>query len=274
MMLGIDVSHYDEQVDWPVLARGGVAFTIAKLSQGDYYRDPDCRQHLEQAGQAGLRTALYHWVDPQVSPQRQAGFIHECADGLQTGFLCLDVEQHAPWLAAYPANPPKYGRGKPGSKAARVRKQQAVSVNFSPRQISDCARRLAELAREATGLPVVIYTRVSFIIEYARPMLEWIADYPLWLAQYPLLAAPEGHLTWETLPRIYPRASAPLLPAGCSTWDFWQWSGDRLRLPGMRSCADLNFYNGGVAELDALCGVTRLEPSGAAGRLEPLRRPA
>jgi GH25 family lysozyme M1 (1,4-beta-N-acetylmuramidase) len=123
-------------------------------------------------------------------------------------------------------------------------------VNFSPRQISDSAEKIAKQLKARVDVPLVIYTRVSFITEYARPMLQWLPDYPLWLAQYPLLPIPKGKLTWENLHEIHPRQTAPLLPSVCSNWTFWQWSGDRLHLPGIRSCLDLNFFNGSFEELD------------------------
>jgi GH25 family lysozyme M1 (1,4-beta-N-acetylmuramidase) len=109
---------------------------------------------------------------------------------------------------------------------------------------------MARQLKTRVDVPLVIYTRVSFITEYARPMLKWLANYPLWLAQYPLLPVPKGKLTWENLHEIHPRQTAPILPSGCSNWTFWQWSGDRVRLPGVRSCLDLNFFNGSVEELD------------------------
>jgi GH25 family lysozyme M1 (1,4-beta-N-acetylmuramidase) len=252
MLLGIDVSHYDDAVDWPLLARSGVAFAIVKASQGDYYRDDQCKKHLAGAQAAGLRRGIYHWVDPQCSPQRQVSFLLDAVRGLDFEFICLDVEQHAPWLAAYPAKPvPKKSKVKPGQKGAWIRKQAAPAVSFSSRQISDCAEKMARHLTERVDVPLVIYTRVSFIVEYARPMLQWLPGFPIWLAQYPLLPLPKGKLTWETLPEIHPRQAAPLLPSGCSTWTFWQWSGDRLRLPGVSSCLDLNFFNGSMDDLEA-----------------------
>lgn len=251
MLLGIDVSHYDEVVDWPLLARSGVIFAIVKVSQGDYYRDDKCKNHLAGAQEAGLRRGIYHWVDPQCSPQRQVNFLLETARGMDFEFICLDVEQHAPWMAPYPAKPvTKKAKLKPGQKGNWIRKQTATTVTFSPRQISDCAEKMARDLKARVDVPLVIYTRVSFIIEYARPMLQWLPDHPLWLAQYPLLPVPKGKLSWENLPEIHPRQRAPILPPGCCTWTFWQWSGDRLRLPGTSACLDLNFFNGDKEELD------------------------
>ena len=78
MLLGIDVSHYDDAVDWPLLARSGVAFAIVKASQGDYYRDDQCKKHLAGAQAAGLRRGIYHWVDPQCSPLTAGKFPAGC----------------------------------------------------------------------------------------------------------------------------------------------------------------------------------------------------
>ncbi len=253
MLLGIDVSHYDDSVDWPLLASSGVAFAIAKASQGDYYRDDRCNDHLAGAQAYGLRTGIYHWVDPQCSPHKQVNFLLDIASSLHYEFVCLDVEQHAPWLAAFPQKTvPKKLMGKTVKKKAGLKKQVAPSVNYSPRQISDCAEKMAQLLRSRLDVPLVIYTRVSFIVEYARPMLTWIKGYPLWLAQYPLLPVPKSKLTWENLHEVHPRLTGPMLPAGCSNWTFWQWSGDRLRLPGVSSCLDLNFYNGNAQDFDRL----------------------
>ncbi len=250
MLLGLDVSHYDEQVDWARAAAAGAGFAIAKLSQGDYYRDNRCASHLAGALAAGLRTGVYHWVDPECNPKKQAAFFCQCAAGLKFHFICLDVEQHAPW--------PLKRRGEASGRAK--------PASYSPRVISESARDLAALLAENPGLPLVIYTRVSFIVEYARPMLDWLPSYPIWLAQYPLLPAPQGKLTWENLSQVYPRVAAPLLPQGCPAWTFWQWSGDRLRLPGMSSAVDLNFFNGDRKDMDTFLGIRRRGSNGTRSR--------
>jgi len=246
VLLGLDVSHYDEQVDWEQVATSGAGFTIAKLSQGDYYRDDHCASHLTGALAVGMRAGVYHWVDPECSPKKQAAFFRQCANGLTFHFVCLDVEQHAPWPLKKRGDAP--GRSKP--------------ANYSPREISESARELAALLAESPGLPLVVYTRVSFIVEYARPMLDWLPSYPIWLAQYPLLPTPPAKLTWENICQVFPRITSPLLPHGCPHWTFWQWSGDRLRLPGMSSAVDLNFFNGDRKQLDAFLGVQRKGSNG------------
>ena len=41
---------------------------------------------------------------------------------------------------------------------------------------------------------------------------------------------------------------APLEPMGCTDWLFWQFSGDKFRLPGADSLLDLNWMQGGWRE--------------------------
>lgn len=235
---GIDVSRYDERVDWSVLAAGGVSFMIAKATQGDYNRDPLLESHLTGAANAGLVTGVYHWCDPIQSDSDQLDFLVNSIHGLPYRFVCLDVEQHwANW-----ADWPKPRRGKKNKG------------RLSPEKISRNAWNLADGLRQQlpAGMPVVIYTRVSFIHEYARPMLNWLANFPLWMAQYPLLRGVGPSIQWSDLDGLLKKCLRPTLPRGSSRWTFWQWSGDRFNLPGISSHPDLNVFAGSRAELDSL----------------------
>lgn len=107
------------------------------------------------------------------------------------------------------------------------------------------------------ALPVVIYTRTSFILEHARPMLSWLGEYPLWLAQYPYLRGTPVNLNWSDLNALITTSSGPTLPPGIPTWTFWQWSGDRFHLPGISSYPDLNVFNGDLASLKRFMGVSK-----------------
>lgn len=64
-------------------------------------------------------------------------------------------------------------------------------------------------------------------------------DYPLWVADYP----PSGVYT-------------PTLPAGWTTWDFWQYYGgppsgstDYVQVPGITTPVDLDVFNGSAEAL-------------------------
>lgn len=252
MILGVDVSHYDPAVDWPFLKTSGVEFCVVKASQGDYLADSTAANHLLNARAAGIICGAYHWVDPLRPVQAQVNFFLRQIQPLKPDFICLDVEQYWSNWAAFPAKITKQSGWK--NRWEGKKKANPIHQVVAPRQISESARRIAQILRQEYDAPLVIYTRVSFINEYARMMLDWLDDYPLWLAQYPINTSGKMTIPWETLKDdLLPALTRPLLPDGCSIWTFWQFSGDCFRLPGMTNLADLNLYNGTREELEKFC---------------------
>ncbi len=232
--LGIDVSRWQPQVDWDLLAAAGVRFAIAKASQGSASRDSALGMHLSGAQSVGMITGVYHWCDPTLNAQRQVDNFCQAVANQAFDFAAVDVEQYwsswNEWLS-----------GK-------------VAGLASPEQISASALAVAQGLRQACAKPVLIYTRTSFVNDYARPMLDWLAGWPLWLAQYPY---PAGRIqaTWEELQNdLLPTPKGPPLPKGCREWAFWQFSGDRFVLPGCSTALDLNLFNGTPADLEEWCG--------------------
>jgi hypothetical protein len=97
-------------------------------------------------------------------------------------------------------------------------------------------------------LPVMVYTRTSFIKDRAPQMLGWVTNFPLWLAAWPY-ARGKVKTTWEELRGKWLPKSSPTLPKGASHYTFWQWSGDKFILPGLYgSTVDLNWFNGNQDE--------------------------
>jgi lysozyme len=235
--LGIDASHWQPQMDWERLRQAGVNFVILKAGQGSAGRDPLLRAHYNGARAAGMTLGVYHWNDPLCADQAQMQNLLRAIEGLQFDFTAVDVEQNwASWS----------GWGK-----------QAITRLIDPQRIADSALAMAEAMRADLRLPTLIYTRASFVHTYARPMLRWLADWPLWLAHYPY---PGGSLRvdWETFTGQHlPHSGGPALPEHCPQWTFWQFSGDRFILPGCSTALDLNLFNGSPAELAAWCGQRR-----------------
>lgn len=227
--LGVDVSLWQSSVDWQRLAEAGVQFAIVKAAQSGYGRDQYRISHLKQAAAAGLVCGVYHWFDPGSDPQAQLVNITHAISGLDFQFLALDVEQY--WRDWDPS----------------LRSDN--SNHYPGRVISDGSRSLAEKMRRDWQMPVLIYTRTSFVNEYAPEMNEWLPDWPLWLAHYPYNRS-RVSLSWQTLKQQYvPSIGGPTLPATCKTWSFWQFSGDKFLLPGSQTALDLNFFNGSRGQL-------------------------
>ncbi|MCW5953083.1 MAG: lysozyme, partial [Propionibacteriaceae bacterium] len=58
---GVDVSRYQGEIDWPVLAAQGIEFAFIKATEGSSYVDPRFAANLEGASAAGLRAGAYHF---------------------------------------------------------------------------------------------------------------------------------------------------------------------------------------------------------------------
>lgn len=235
MILGVDVSHWQTSVDWTVLKQNGVEFGIIKASQGDYYLDPHCKIHLKNAQEAGVIPGLYHWCDPIVRSDAQCVAFLKASKDLEFHFVALDVEQQwADWA--------EWKKGK-------------IKKLVSPDKISSCAHEMAIYLKERLQKPVLIYTRTSFINQYAKPALAWLNQYPLWLAYYPYKQT-RVKTDWDTFKSDYkPTNKAPVLPKGCENWMFWQFTGDKFVLPGVTTALDINYYNGTIEDMKTWVGI-------------------
>lgn len=233
--LGVDLSHWQAALQWDPLVRAGVRFAIIKASQGSYGRDLSCGAHLRNAGQAGMICGIYHWFDPACSAQSQLTNLKAAVEGREFAFLALDVEQY--W------------------QNWEMSKRALKENHFSAALISRRSLEMAQLVRETWQKPVLIYTRASFVHDYALDMQTWLRHWPLWVAHYPY---PSGRvsLSWETLKTHYsPTIRNPLIPPGGKNWHFWQFSGDKFVLPGINAPLDLNFFHGSLQDLQVWCGL-------------------
>jgi len=234
-VLGIDVSHWQPGVDWGLLFGNGVRFAVVKASQGSYGRDPSLRSHAVGAGAAGMLVGLYVWFDPGCSPEATLRNFLAASEGLAFDFVAVDVEQY--W------------------KDWREWAQQKITRFYSGREISEGSRKLVQLLKQATGKRVVVYSRASFIREYAPEMESWLVGEDLWMAMYPY-ASGRVSVSWDVLKeKLLPRIQSPALPKGCGEWVMWQFSGDKFLLPGVSTAVDLNFFNGNLSGMRVWLGL-------------------
>lgn len=60
---GIDVSHFNGQIDWPTVAQDqDISFVFIKATQGTTYVDPMLSANASGAKNAGLKTGYYHFA--------------------------------------------------------------------------------------------------------------------------------------------------------------------------------------------------------------------
>lgn len=240
MILGVDVSYWQQNVDWPLLKAAGVEFVFIKATQGNYFTDAMMRQHVAGAIQTGMVIGLYHWCDPTVGAESQAQYFIDKTKDVPFHLGAADVEQQwASW--------------------SEWRQHNVTSI-LSPDVISRNAKTIISYWDQRLSVKTLIYTRASFITEYARPMIQWVCGYPLWLATYPY---GPGRITttWETFKTKYlPTTSGPVLVPNCPKWTFWQFTGDKFILPGVNSALDINYFNGTLEELRVLAGLQAPPP--------------
>jgi len=94
---GIDVSHYQETIDWPAVAAAGKKFAVLQATVGSTYLDATYGRNRDGARSVSLPITAYHFAAPLSNPGdalKQADWFLDNA-GLQPGDLvpALDLER-------------------------------------------------------------------------------------------------------------------------------------------------------------------------------------
>lgn len=69
---GVDVSSYQGEIDWPVLASQDIQFAFIKATEGSSFVDPYFKPNLTAAQQTSLRVGAYHFFSYDSSGKTQA----------------------------------------------------------------------------------------------------------------------------------------------------------------------------------------------------------
>jgi GH25 family lysozyme M1 (1,4-beta-N-acetylmuramidase) len=71
-VLGIDVSHYNGDVDWDEVARSDAKFAYMKASDGNTWVDGTFERNWRGSRDVGLLHGAYHYARPGSNPEAQA----------------------------------------------------------------------------------------------------------------------------------------------------------------------------------------------------------
>jgi lysozyme len=146
---GIDVSHYQEDIDWSKVAQQAVDFVFVKATEGNTLNDTLFCDNWEAIKKEGIRRGAYHFFRANVCSEQQAlNFIRNVK--MEAGDLppVLDVETLD-------------GSGKIELLAGMVTWLYLVEIAY--------------------GVKPVIYTNQKFYNTYLAGHFD---DYPLWIARY------------------------------------------------------------------------------------------
>jgi lysozyme len=196
---GIDVSRYQERVDWDAVSSMRsqgirISFAFIKATEGKNRVDGYFSRNWRLAGQAGLKIGAYHFFLPDRSAGAQARHFIKTVP-LKQGHLppVLDVEEHM------------------GERKENIR--AAVSEWLT-------------LVEKHYGVKPIIYTNIHFYKKYLGSEFD---HYPLWVAHYLQPSRPRISRSWQ----FWQHNESGRVNGISSKVDFNVFSGDSLELERM-----------------------------------------
>ena len=70
--IGIDISHYQSEINWQELQQNNLSFVFIKATQGDVYVDPNMSENAHNAKSIKLPFGFYHFFSADEDPKSQA----------------------------------------------------------------------------------------------------------------------------------------------------------------------------------------------------------
>ncbi|MGW8959967.1 glycoside hydrolase family 25 protein [Paenibacillus sp. NPDC055715] len=164
---GIDVSHWQGDIDWNKVKSEGIQFAYLKASESSTRTDPKFSKNVDGAKKAGLSVGAYHFARPDKnSPSDEAKHFVSLLNLYHTDLLpVLDLES--------PEDP----------------------TRISASDLVQWARSFINDVKEATGREVMLYTGNWFINLYQQ-FNNALSDLPLWVANYSNISAPPNDGGW------------------------------------------------------------------------------
>ncbi|CAN5723741.1 hypothetical protein BH18ACT15_BH18ACT15_13970 [soil metagenome] len=202
---GVDVSHWQGDIDWARVARAGYRFAFVKATEGRTYSDPLYEANRSGAGRVGVRFGAYHFARPG-------------------GWTRAKVRSDARIEAGHFI---RTARPRPGNLLPVLDMESSGGLSTSKLQTWTAAW-LGKVKRRV-GVKPIIYTGPNFWQTYMGNTSRFAdAGYKvLWIAHWTDQWAPSvpGH-NW-----------------GGDGWTFWQWT-NCGRVPGIQGCVDKDRFNG------------------------------
>jgi hypothetical protein len=247
--LWLDIYQGNGDHDFQMLADNGVAGIIGKMGYGytnqsgtsGSQKDSRFRSNAPLIAKAGMKYAGYWWTHPLEDLNRQVKTIVDQAKDIDLKFIANDMEQTDGFGKVYDKKKKKW-------ITQHINKISASQIDYAGKYIC------AELDK-IFDIPILVYTRNSFIDEFAPEMIHWMQKYGYWISQLPFEhvytcdkaeAEAKGFTycaTWkEYMDKYAIKPGAKVyLPNGITDWKIRQFSFDKVKLPGSSSYLDLNW---------------------------------
>lgn len=139
-VLGVDVAHYQGDIDWVALSGDETGFAFIKATEGGDWVDPKFHQNWQGARRAGLLRGAYHFFTLCRDAEEQARHFLATVGDMRGALLpALDAEHMGPC------------RGGP-----------------TMTDVADSVGRFLDTVDAATGMRPVIYTTSEFYEAHLR----------------------------------------------------------------------------------------------------------
>jgi lysozyme len=165
---GIDVSYYQETIDWPRVRRAGIRFAFIRLADGATLRDTRFATNWAESRRAGLVRGAYLFFRPDQDVTAQADLMIAAMRGREHGDLppVIDIE---------------------------------VDGGLPAPAVAARARAWIDRVRAGLGVEPIVYTGSDL---WRSGGAEALAAQPLWVAHYtqtcPTLPSPWTRWTfWQ-----------------------------------------------------------------------------
>lgn len=163
-LTGIDVSFYQQEIDWQAVAADGIDFAIIRLgyrgyTEGGLFTDSLFTQHIQGALDAGLEVGVYFFsqaITPEEA-QQEADYVLAALEGYELTYpVAFD------WEPITPGN-------------------NARTDGLDNTTLTQCAKAFCTRIREGGYTPAVYFNQDMGYLTFD---LEELAEFPFWLAKY------------------------------------------------------------------------------------------
>ena len=146
---GIDVSHYQANIDWTKVAQQNISFAFVKASEGETLKDSLFLTNWNALKKEGIYRGAYHFFRPSISATAQALHFIEQVD-LEKGDLppVLDIE---------------------------------VMDGVSEERLISGLKKWLSIVENEYQIRPIIYTNLNY---YQKHLAAHFSDYPMWIARY------------------------------------------------------------------------------------------
>lgn len=159
---GLDVSEYQEDIDWAQVRDAGFDFVFIRIgyrgySVGEIFADDRARENLAGAKAAGLDVGVYFYAQ-SITPEEAREEAQWCLDFLAGENLQLPVVYDWEWV----------------DRSARTGQMDKATL-------TECAKTFCRTIESGGYAPMLYFNN-----HVSRDLLdlEQLAEYPFWLAQY------------------------------------------------------------------------------------------